>query len=180
MKDFLKKAFPYLTIAASAVPGGDLAMSTLGQILKVQPAPGAKDVTWEDMGNALINATPEQRLALQQEENRHTEVMQQMGINSAEEFERVSAGDRDSARKREMSVKDKVPAILAIVVTVGFFASLWWVFIHGVKPESHDLAILELQTLATAWVGIIAYYFGSSAGSARKTELLAAAPPVTK
>ena len=35
--------------------------------------------------------------------------------------------------------------------------------------------IIMLGSLGTAWVSIIAYYFGSSSGSDRKTELMAKA-----
>src|SRR6266571_1556152 len=38
-----------------------------------------------------------------------------------------------------------------------------------------DLAKIMVGTLGTAWVGVTSYYFGSSRGSDRKTELLAGA-----
>src|SRR4051794_16502498 len=50
MKDFLKKAFPYLTIAASAVPGGNVATTMLGKILNLKDG-----ATLDDAGLAAMN-----------------------------------------------------------------------------------------------------------------------------
>lgn len=69
------------------------------------------------------------------------------------------------------------PRLLAIVVILGFFASVLAVF-AGVA----DLAEPSTATLVGAVVGyasakadqVVAYWFGSSAGSRAKTEELAA------
>lgn len=171
MKDFLKKAFPFLTIAASAVPGGNLAMSALGQILKVTPADG-KAVTWDDLGAAAINAPPEVRAALQAEENRHVEAMKQMGINSAQEFERISAGDRSDARAREVALKDKYVPFLATVVIGSFILAVLAILRGWGKVEAAFAGTL-IGYLAANANQVVSYYFGSSAGSDRKTELMA-------
>jgi hypothetical protein len=166
-KDVLKTAFPFLVAAASAVPGGQIATTALGKILKLDPG-----ATLDDAGAALLNAPPEVRAQLQAEENRHKEVMAQMGINSIQEYERIMAGDRASAREREMTLKDKIPAILAIGITLGFFGLLFIMLKFPPPPASEKVMDIMLGALTTAWIAVVTYYFGSSAGSARKTELL--------
>jgi hypothetical protein len=49
--------------------------------------------------------------------------------------------------------------------------------VHEVPASSHDLLLTMVGVLGTSWVGCMGYYFGTSAGSERKTELLAKAPP---
>lgn len=80
--------------------------------------------------------------------------------------------DISNARNREIQVKDKIPAFLAIFITLGFFGILA-LYAYGAIPET-NLQILNIMTgsLGTAWVSIIGYYFGSSIGSKQKTELL--------
>jgi hypothetical protein len=172
MKDFLKKAFPFLTIAASAVPGGNLAMSALGQILKVEPSDG-KAVSWDDLGAAAINAPPEIRVALQAEENRHLEAMKQMGVNSVEEFERIAAGDRANAREREIKTGDKLtPRALACIVVIAWVATQTVMLFHIIDPSMRELVARVLGTLDAALMLVLGYYFGSSAGSAAKDETI--------
>jgi hypothetical protein len=167
--DVLKKAYPFLSAAASLVPGGNLAATALGQILNLK-----EGSTLDDAGLALMSATPEQRAQLQAEDNRHKEAITQMGFASAEEFERIAAADRASAREREKVIKDKIPAVLAWFTTAGFFGVLAFMLFRPVPDSGHDALMLMLGSLGTAWAGIMSYYFGSSAGSAEKTRLLAA------
>src|SRR5437016_384604 len=109
--DVVKKAYPFLAAFAQYVPGGNIATTALGQILNLKSGS-----TLDDAGLALMNATPEQRAQLQAEDNRHKEVMAQMGYTDALEFEKVLATDRASARDREKTVRDLMPKIVGSIV----------------------------------------------------------------
>jgi hypothetical protein len=120
---------------------------------------------------ALKKATPEQLLALQNAERQFTLDLQKLGVDLA----KIDAEDRNSARTREASVKDQVPGTLAVVVTLCFFGLLGWLMLREPPAGSRDILNLMLGALGAAWASIIAYYFGSSAGSQAKNRLLLAA-----
>jgi len=92
---------------------------------------------------------------------------QELGLN----FEKLSVEDRKSAREMQATTRSMMPPILAAAVTIGFFGIMVMMFFNQI--DSNNPAILMmLGSLGTAWTGIIAYYFGSSAGSQAKTDLL--------
>jgi hypothetical protein len=64
-----------------------------------------------------------------------------------------------------------MPPILAGAVTIGFFGIVTLMFFSKID-ENNPAILMMLGSLGTAWTGIIAYYFGSSAGSQAKTDLL--------
>jgi hypothetical protein len=98
---------------------------------------------------------------------------QELGLN----FAKLEVEDRKSAREMQATTRSMMPPILAGAVTVGFFSIMVMMFFN--KIDSNNPAILMmLGSLGTAWTGIIAYYFGSSAGSQAKTDLLSKAGPV--
>lgn len=88
---------------------------------------------------------------------------------------RIHAADRDSARERETKVGGWANPVLAGIVVGGFFWVVWHVL--------HDQNALTGATagIVGTLVGyvsakadqVVSYYFGSSAGSARKTNLMA-------
>lgn len=67
---------------------------------------------------------------------------------------------------------------LALLVTLGFLGALF-VFFFGKKldicdlDKGRDLLMMLLGALTSVMVQVIQYFFGSSAGSADKSQLLA-------
>lgn len=121
---------------------------------------------------AISGATPDQLLALKKADQDYQVKMTELGFNNTEDMEKLAANDRDSARKREMDVKDKTPRNLAYLITSGFFGVLAFLMLAKVPAESRDILNIMLGSLGTAWVATVTYYFGSSAGSDAKTQLL--------
>ena len=85
--------------------------------------------------------------------------------------------DRDSAREREIGVKDSTNKILAFVI-VGAFVCLAASTLLGYAKVESALAGTLVGYLSAKCEQVLAYYFGSSRGSAQKTELLARAPAI--
>ena len=85
--------------------------------------------------------------------------------------------DRDSARDREIGVKDSTNKILAFVI-VGAFVCLVASTLLGYAKVESALAGTLVGYLSAKCEQVLAYYFGSSRGSAQKTELLARAPAI--
>jgi len=173
IKDVFKTVFPFISAAASiGGPLGTMAANAVGKAI------GVDNVPVDKIPDAIAAATskdPEAMLKLKQAEQEFQLQMAKLGFDSAEKIEEVHAADRANARAREIAVRDKVPAVLAISVTAGFFGLLCLLAYHEVPKEAHDILMTMVGVLGTAWIGIITYYFGSSAGSAEKTKLLAQA-----
>jgi len=91
---------------------------------------------------------------------------QELGLD----FEKLSVEDRKSARDMQSSTKSIIPSVLALSITVGFFGILVGLMTEQFKTS--DALMMMLGSLGTAWTGIIAFYFGSSAGSQAKDQLL--------
>jgi hypothetical protein len=87
-------------------------------------------------------------------------------------IEEIHAADRDSARKMQIATNSWVPPVLSIGITTGFFSILSWMLTKDFKAS--EPLLVMLGSLGTAWVAVVNYWFGSSAGSDRKTDLLSA------
>lgn len=151
---------------ASAVGGplAGMAVRTISEALLGKP-----DGTEDELAQAAAKATPEQLLALKKAEQDFAVKMRELDID----LERIANADRDSARNREVKTKDWTPRVLAALITVGYFGALFYMLRNGLPQHGGSEAMLVmLGTLGTAWGGVVAYYFGSSAGSKEKTEAM--------
>lgn len=86
--------------------------------------------------------------------------------------------DRKSARDREVGVKDNTTKVLAYTVVGSFVLMVAGALVGYAKVDS-ALAGTLVGYLSAKAEQVIAYYFGSSSGSAAKTQLLAQAQPIT-
>ena len=97
---------------------------------------------------------------------------QELGLD----FEKLAVDDRKSARDMQSATQSWIPGTMAIFVTIGFFGILIGLMTDHFKTS--DALMLMLGSLGTAWTGIIAFYFGSSAGSQKKDALLHQSSPI--
>ena len=151
---------------ASAVGGplAGMAVRTISEALLGKP-----DGTEDELAQAAAKATPEQLLALKKAEQDFAVKMRELDID----LERIANADRDSARAREVKTKDWTPRLLAGLITAGYFGALFYMLRNGLPQHGGSEAMLVmLGTLGTAWGGVVAYYFGSSAGSKAKDEAM--------
>jgi len=106
-------------------------------------------------------------VALKQAELDVQTKLAQLGFQDAEELASLADQDTANARARQIALRDRMPAFLASGVTLGFFGTLY-LLSRGVNPQAHDVMLTMVGALGTAWISVVGYYFGSSAGSARK------------
>ena len=101
------------------------------------------------------------------------------------DLERIHQQDRNSARDREVRGGDRwTPRILAAVI-VGGFLSMVYMVLSGYVPGLKDPMVAGMVGTLIGYVSakadqVVSYYFGSSAGSADKTALLAKSPPIER
>jgi hypothetical protein len=118
--------------------------------------------------------TGEQVAAIQQAELAIKAKAQELGLD----FAKLTNEDRANARDMQKTVKSWVPPTLAMLVTVGFFGILI-AMMTGKIDQAAEVDIM-LGSLGTAWTGIIAFYFGSSAGSQAKDQMIHNSTPIEK
>ena len=169
--DLLKNFGPLLGQLAPSIAtalGGPLAgvaVKTLSGALF-----GHEDGTEEQISAAMASATPDQLAAIKKIDADFKVQMKSLDID----LERIAAGDRDSARQMQRDTKDWTPKALAFCITFGFFGALVWILVFGIPKTGTEVLLMMLGSLSTSWTGVVQFYYGSSAGSKAKNDLLAA------
>ena len=155
--------------SALAGPMAGAAVSALGGVFG-QDKPTLKTLT-DVISSAQM--TPEQVAQIKQLEMAYQQEEQERQFKYADlEFK-----DRDSARQREQKTADATNKVLAYTVVGSFIAVVGATLLGYAKVES-VLAGTLIGYLSAKAEQVMAYYFGSSRGSDKKTDLLAQADAV--
>ena len=128
----------------------------------VQTDPAAAEKLLEVQANVRVQLQQllaQQAVSLAQEDTKRTQQV---------------IDDRVSARNMAVQTRDIwTPRIIAALVIIGAFLGEGFALTHMIPAGSEVLAGRVLGTLDSALLAVLYYYFGGSAGSDRKTELLA-------
>jgi hypothetical protein len=176
----IKKAFPFISAAASlGGPMGVMAAAVVGKALGVDKPPAG---TMDGIAGVIAGTIgdPVQRAALQKAEQDFQLQMAELGYKDAADLEAMGDADRASARTMQTQTRSPLPATLAVLVTLGFFGLLVLMIFHAMPAGAETVLNVMTGSLGTAWIMVITFYFGSSAGSDRKTEIMAAQTTAAK
>jgi hypothetical protein len=163
--EWLKTLAPTLATALGG-PLAGLAVQAIGSAL------GMSEATQEKITEVLQSGqlTGEQIAAIKIAEMQLKTQEQELGFKFAD----LEVKDRDSARQREVQTKDNTNKILAFVIIGAFIAMVGATLMGWTKAES-VLAGTLIGYLSAKAEQVLSYYFGSTKGSADKTQLLARA-----
>ena len=119
----------------------------------------------------IVAGKAEQVIALKQLELEYQNTEKERGFKYAE----LSFQDRDSARKANVAGGTQRPlfwlSLLLLCVTIGSEAI---VLFHGYPPATSDLVVGRVLGLMDAVAMLVlSYWYGTTNGSAQKSELLA-------
>lgn len=159
LRSLLSAIAPTLGTALGG-PLGGMAATTIAQAVL-----GKDKFDGEEVLQALQN--PDALTKLKELEYQFKTDMQAAQID----MEQIASLDRDSARRREVDKDDWTPTVLASLLVVAFGVVLWYVLVHGTVPGG-EIAYMLIGALTAEFSRIMTYYFGSSAGSKQKTEIL--------
>lgn len=171
MADFMDNALGILEQVAPTIasmvggPFAGMAVSGIEKVFGLQPT-GDQQAAMQ----AIAGATPDQLLALKKADNDFAVQMKQLDVDVT----RAQLADVQSARAMQIATREWTPALIAMTTFVGFFTVLGWIAlgkmpVGGSGTEAFTLLLGSLGTILTQ---IVAYYFGSSSGSAKKDETI--------
>lgn len=162
LKNILTEVAPFIgSLFGSPLAG--VAVKALGEFFFDD-----EEASQEKIEKELSHISPESLVKLKQLDAELKKKFIQAGLDE----KKIAALDRESARERQIKTKDHMPAVLSILLTLGFFSIIFMVMFYQVPKESINLINIMIGAIGTAWTSSITYYFGSSSGSKLKSHLL--------
>ena len=163
MSDWIKTLAPLLGNALGGPLGGAAATFIASKL-------GLEASTIEAVGEVLNSGklTPEQISSIKLAEIEFEKFLKDNDIK----LESLVVQDRASARDMQKATQSKMPAVLTLLITMGFFGVLGWMLYDAAVVDNPPVMIM-LGALGTAWTGCCSYWFGTTSSSRAKTELIA-------
>lgn len=165
LKEILRTAAPMLGAAIGGPFGamaGKLAAAALGK----------PDASMEELPELMAGATPEQIAALKKVEADFKVRMAELGYANAEKLTALAVDDRKSARDMQSATRSRIPGALAVGIVVAWAVVQWFLLNNVIEQSMRELVARVLGTLDGALMLVLSFYFGSSASSQNKTELM--------
>lgn len=166
--DWLKQIAPLIGTALAGPLGGAAAAFLADKL-------GIEEKTVQAVTTVLSESklTPDQIAQVRIAEIEFQKFLKQNQID----LEAVHAADRKDARDMLKVTRSRVPAVLSVFVTVGFFGILVGLMMGKLQVSDSQALLLLLGSLATAWGAVMNFWLGSTNGSQDKTSLLANSVP---
>jgi hypothetical protein len=161
--DWLSQIAPTIATALGG-PLGGLAYEAVAKVMNISQDDAKKMLDDGKLSSDQIASVQQAEIALKAK-------AQELGLD----FEQLAVQDRSSARSMQSNTHSWIPPFLAVGITTGFFGILYALMTD--KVTKSDELMIMLGSLSTAWTGVIAFYFGSSAGSQAKDQLLHQSSP---
>lgn len=161
-KAILSQVAPTIATALGGPMAGGVVKKLAGVLL------GKDDASEAEVEKAVLAASPEVYEKLRLAEIEYSKFIADNGI----QLEKLAVEDRSNARAREIALRDWVPAALAITFNAAFFYMLFALLRQAVPTDNRDAFNILLGMLSGGMTTVLTYYFGSSRGSERKTEMI--------
>ncbi|MBL4751472.1 MAG: hypothetical protein JKX71_12980 [Amylibacter sp.] len=130
---------------------------------------GKSTATDTQVIDAIMGASPADLVKLKELDVTFSRDMKKAGV----ELERIAADDRDSARDRQVKMKDWTPSVLGLAIIIGFFGVLAYLFKFGLPASGKEVLLLMIGALGAMTQQVGNFFFGSSSGSKTKDATIA-------
>lgn len=153
-------------------PLAGLGVTWLEKALGVAPGTSSDPSAFQTALSSAM-ASPDQVLALKKADNEFKEFCLKNNI----EWAQLDVADRKSARDMQIATKDWMPRLLGLAIVAMAVAAAYMLFTDKI-PTARDPSVSLTVGSVIGYIfnelkQVLAYYFGSSAGSAAKDATIA-------
>jgi hypothetical protein len=184
-KDLAAKVVSFAPVLGTVIggPAGAAAGTAVASLAKVF---GLKEDATPDQIGAAISTDPDAAMKVKlaemdyQNQEKQRELAAQLQEQAGQLADVQNARQMNVDNTKATGKRDTNLYLLAWVIVFGFFALVGLLIFKELPKDSNGVIFMLFGALASGFTGIIGYFFGSSAGHAEATRLLAQAPPIPK